>query len=127
MDTIDNRTLAAAINRGQAIPNQGLLHLARRARADGFTHSDLTSHLAQFLLRSRTQHGTWQAAWNALIAERGGYIELRAFRCLTCNGKRYDMRTAQPCRTCQGTNKGTVVRIWADPAEVPVPDASQDA
>lgn len=81
----------------------------------------------------RSQHATWQAAWNAWTSAtpaRAGTIRFHTSRCPACHGKGYShrnvsrnlARTGSPiaCYECGGSRRGkwlTVRAVYITPPE----------
>ena len=119
--TLSGQELARALRRPQLerdlaglLPGAG--PDARYEAADAFMW---------WLAAQRGTFASWQAAWNDWAA--GGVVQVRARMCLTCRGRRFDVRaaarTGQPaCRECGGTNRGSLLVLAARPAVLPAPD-----
>jgi hypothetical protein len=44
----------------------------------------------------------WQDVWDEWVDTGRGQVQLTLWRCGTCRGRRFDMRTGKVCATCSG-------------------------
>lgn len=112
-----NEQLIGGIRRGLAIPRHALTMLAPRAPHEGFCEADLRQEFAEWVAhhgRRREPWGTWEAAWNDLVATSDGVWRLTQPKCQRCMGKPYshlDVAHGGVCRSCRGTRQGRTVSI----------------
>jgi hypothetical protein len=98
----------------QAMRHGALRHLVTRLPS-GMTPSDVRQSFVDQL--GRAPAASWQDAWNQWVGTSGS-VDVVAWRCGTCNGRRVDMRRGKVCATCHGRGSYRhTVKVRVRPAE----------